>query len=97
MYDESVVISGTRPAGGFKQTIDVALFVDYTDDPTTDGMMDTDCEYIHLCCNPKDVAFLVKLQRGDTVERTAFNGIKYKIQEVKYDGLMGWTITARSI
>ena len=97
MYDESVVISGKRPDGAFRQTIEVALFVDFTDDPTTDEMMDTDCEYVHLCCNPKDVAFLLKLRRGDTIERTAFNGVRYQVQEVKRDATTGWTITARSI
>ena len=97
MYDESVVISGTRTDGNFKQTIEVALFVDYTSDPTGEDMLDTDCEYIHLCCRPEDVAFLLKLKRGDVIERTAYNGIKYAIQEVKRDYVMGWVITARSI
>ena len=97
MYDESVVISGKRPDKTFSQTIEVALFVDFTSDPTSDEMMDTDCQYIHLCCKDKDMAFLLKLQRGDMIERTAYNGIKYKIQEVKHDSLMGWVITARSI
>ena len=97
MYDESVVISGKRPDKTFSQTIEVALFVDFTDDATSDEMIDTDCQYIHLCCKDKDMAFLLKLQRGDMIERTAYNGIKYKIQEVKHDSLMGWVITARSI
>lgn len=97
MFDESVVLSGTRPTGNFKQTIKVALFVDYVPDSMSEDIMDTNIEYIHLCCNSKDVAFLVKLQRGDTIERTEYNGLKYKVQEVKHDGLMGWVITARSI
>lgn len=97
MYDESVVISGTRQDGNFKQTIEVALFVDYTDDPTNDDMIDTTIEYIHLCCRPEDVAFILKLRRGDLIERTTVNGRKYSVQEVKRDYVMGWTITARSI
>lgn len=41
MFDESVVISGTRPTGNFKQTIRVAFFVDFTGDPMSDETMDT--------------------------------------------------------
>lgn len=97
MFDESVVLSGTRPTGTFKQTIKVVVFADYMPDPASDDMLDTNVECIHICCQSKDVAFLVKLQRGDTIERTEYNGVKYKIQEVKHDGAMGWVITARSI
>lgn len=97
MYDESIVISGTRPTETFKQTIETSVFVDLTGDPTSDDMMDTSFEQIHVCCKVKDLAFLLKLQRGDMIERTAYNGIKYKIQEVKHDQVMGWVITARSI
>lgn len=97
MYDESVVISGKRPTGNFKQTIEVALFVDYTDDPTNEDMIDTNIEYIHMCVKVKDVAFATRLQRGDMIERTTVNGRKYSVQEVKRDCVMGWTITARSI
>lgn len=97
MYDESVVISGTRGSKAFKQTIEAAVFVDYTGGATTDDMMDTDREDIHICCKPEDVAFLLKLQRGDMVERTAYNGVKYKISEVKRDAVAGWCIDARNI
>jgi len=59
--------------------------------------MDTEREDIHLVCRGEDVAFLLKLRRGDTIERTAYNGVKYRIKEVKNDSVMGWVITARSV
>ena len=97
MFTESVVISGTRETGTFKQTIQAAVFVDITGDALTDDAMDTDMETINICCNVSDYAFVQKLLRGDTVERTEVNGVKYKIKSVKRDDVMGWVIQARSV
>lgn len=96
MFTESVVVSGKRGQNVFKQTIEAAVFVDMTGDALADDI-DTDREDINVVFNQKDWAFVQKLLRGDEVERTMLNGIKYKIQEVKHDGLMGWVVKARSI
>lgn len=40
---------------------------------------------------------MAKLQRGDLVERSEISNMKYKVQDVKRDALMGWCIDARSI
>ena len=97
MFTESIVISGTREDGTFKQTIQAAVFIDMTADAISDEAIDTDRENINICCNQKDYAFVQKLLRGDTIERPEINGVKYKIKSVKHDDVMGLVIQARSI
>lgn len=96
MFTESVVISGTRGQEGFRQTIEAAVFVDNTGDALAENI-DTDREDIDIVFDMKDWAFVQKLLRGDTVERTTLNGVRYRIQEVKRDFLMGWVVKARSV
>lgn len=96
MFTESVVISGTRGQDSFRQTIEAAVFVDNTGDALTDDAIDTDREDIDIVCRRKDYAFVQKLVRGDLVERTAYNGIRYAIKEIKNDAVMGLVISARS-
>lgn len=50
MYTESIVISGRRGSQQFKQTIEAAVFIDNTGDATSDDMMDTNMEFLHICC-----------------------------------------------
>lgn len=97
MFTESIVISGLRDDKQFRQTIEAAVFVDMTDDAISEEGIDSDRESINICCNQKDYAFIQKLLRGDLIERTMFNGVKYKIKNVKHDNTMGWVISARSI
>lgn len=97
MFTESIVVSGKRNDKSFRQTIDTTVFVDMTGDSLDDSTVDTDREDIDIVFNQDDWAFVQKLKRGDVVERTMFNGIKYKIQEVKHDNVMGWVVKARSI
>ena len=92
MFTESVVIIHKDE----KQTIEAAVFVDSTDDAAIDDALDTDIEQIRVVCKKKDWGYISKLRRGDTVERTAVNGVKYKVQEIKNDFLMGMCILARS-
>ena len=96
MFTESVIVSGKHGQNAFKQTIEAAVFVDMTGDALSENI-DTDMEDINIIFNQKDWAFVQKLVRGDQIERTMLNGIKYKIQEVKHDSLMGWVVKARSI
>lgn len=96
MFTESVVISGRRGDKAFRQTIEAAVFIDMTGDALTDDAIDTDREDIDIVCRRKDYAFVQKLVRGDLVERTAYNGIKYAIKEIKNDAVMGLVISARS-
>lgn len=96
MFTESVVISGTRGQDSFRQTIEAAVFVDNTGDALAENI-DTDREDIDIVFDMKDWAFVQKLLRGDTVERTTLNGVRYRIQEVKRDFLMGWVVKARSV
>ena len=67
MFTESIVLSGIRENGTFKQTIEAAVFTDMTGDAMTDEAIDTDREDINICCNKSDYAFVQKLLRGDTV------------------------------
>lgn len=97
MFTESMVISGKHGQNEFRQTIEAAVFVDMTGDAFEDNAVDTDREDINVVFNKKDWAFVQKLLRGDLIERTMVNGVKYKIQEVKHDSLMGWVVKARSI
>lgn len=97
MYDEPVVISGKRADRRFCQTIDAVVFASSTGDALADGMMDSDREDIYIVCRQQDYAFVQSLQRGDMVSRTAFNGLSYKVQDVRRDMLMGWLIAARSV
>lgn len=97
MFTESVVISGSRGEKQFKQTIEAAVFIDMTGDAISDSALDTDREDIGIICRLRDWAFVQKLLRGDLVERTAANGVRYKVKEVKYDSVMGWVISARSV
>lgn len=96
MFTESIVISGKRGNKTFRQTIEAAIFVDMTGDALTDDAIDTDREDINIVCRKKDYAFVQKLVRGDLIERTAYNGIKYAIKEIKNDSVMGLVINARS-
>ena len=68
-----------------------------TGDAILDEAVDTDMENINICCNQSDYAFIQKVRRGDTIERTEVNGVKYKIKSVKHDDVMGLVIQARSI
>ena len=97
MYEESVVIRGTRPDNkSFAQTISAAIFLSMMGDSISEDTMDTDREDIDIVCRERDWAFVQTLRRGDEVERTTYNGVKYSIQEVKRDQTMGWVISARS-
>ena len=91
-YDERVVISH----GGERQTLDVNIFTDATGDALTDAAMDTDREDILLVFQKKDWGYMSKLVRGDTIERTACNGLKYKVVDSRHDAIMGWVLHARS-
>lgn len=93
MFSESIVLTHLSK----KQTIEAAVFIDNTGDALNDDMIDTDREDIQIVCNKRDWSYISKLSRGDLVERTATNGVKYKVTEVKQDALMGWCIYARSI
>lgn len=97
MFTESIIVSGQRGQDTFRQTIETAIFVDMTGDALAESNVDTDREDINVVFNQKDYAFVQKLLRGDLIERTMMNGIKYKIQEVKHDSLMGWVVKARSV
>lgn len=92
-YDETVVITH----GGEKQTLQVNVFTDTTGDTITDAAMDTDREDIMLVFQRKDWAYMSNLVRGDTIERTAYNGLRYKVVQAKYDSIMGWVLHARSM
>lgn len=92
MYDESVVVKH----GGEKATLEVCVFTDNTGDAISDEGMDTTREDIKIVCKREDWPYMSRLVRGDSVERTAYNGLKYKVQEAKFDALMGWCIYARS-
>ena len=91
-YDESVVITH----GGNRQTIDVNIFTDETGDALTDSAMDTDREDILVVFKPTDWGYMSKLVRGDTIERTAHNGVRYKVVDSRHDAIMGWVLHARS-
>lgn len=93
MFDESIVITH----GGEKATIEVVVFTDNTGDSLVEETMDTTREDIKIVCKRKDWPYMSRLVRGDTIERTTCNGVKYKVQEAKFDALMGWCIYARSI
>jgi len=97
MFTESIVISCKRSNKTIKQTIEAAVFVDMTGDAISDNTLDTDREDIDIVCRKEDWAFVQKLLRGDSIERTEVNGVKYSVKEVKHDSIMGWVITARSI
>lgn len=97
MFTESIVISCKRSNKTIKQTIEAAVFVDMTGDAISDNTLDTDREDIGIVCRKEDWAFVQKLLRGDSIERTEVNGVKYSVKEVKHDSIMGWVITARSI
>lgn len=93
MFTESVVIVHKNE----KQTIEAAVFIDNTADSVIDEALDTDIEEIRVVCEKRDWGYVSKLLRGDEVQRTDVNGVRYKISEVKFDTLMGWCIYARSI
>lgn len=93
MFTESVVIAHE----GKKQTIEAAVFIDNTADAIVDEALDTDIEEIRIVCKKKDWGYVSKLARGDEVQRSEVNGVRYKISEVKADALMGWCIYARSV
>ena len=97
MFDESVIVRGQRNNKEFSQTIKAFVSSDTTADAYTENAMDTDAEHIDVVFSRKDWAFVQKLLRGDEIERTCVNGLKYRIQEVKNDAIMGWVIKARSI
>lgn len=91
-YSEAVVVTHK----GERQTLEVNIFTDATADPLDDSAMDTDREDILLVFNRKDWGYVSKLGRGDTVERTANNGVAYKVSSARHDAVMGWVVRARS-
>lgn len=93
MYDESIVVKH----GGEKATVNVCVFTDNTGEALTDDAIDTTREDIKVVCKLEDWPYMSKLIRGDTIERTAYNGMKYKVSESVFDALMGWCIIARSV
>lgn len=93
MYDESIVVKHSNETA----TVEVCIFTDNTGDSLADETMDTTREDIKIACKREDWPYMSRLVRGDTIERTAYNGLKYKVQEAKFDALMGWCIYARSI
>lgn len=93
MYEESVVIRH----GTDEQTINCIVYSDMTGEPVTDAAIDTEREDINISCRKHDWTFIQSLKRGDKVIRTATNGKTYTVQSVKYDSIMGWVITARSL
>ena len=93
MFTESIVLTHKNE----KQSIEAAVFIDNTADSIVDEALDTDFEEIKVVCKRKDWGYVSKLVRGDLVERTEVNGVKYKVQEIKNDSLMGICILARSI
>lgn len=91
-YDERVVITH----GGMRTTLDVCIFTDMTGDALDDNAMDTDRQDILVVFKVVDWPYMSNLVRGDMIERTEANGVKYRIQETKYDAVMGWVVRARS-
>lgn len=92
-YDEHVVITH----GGERQTVPVCVFTDMTGDPLSDADMDTDREDLYLVFPERFWSYVSKLVRGDSVERTAENGVAYRVQEPRHDALMGWCLRVRSV
>lgn len=75
----------------------MSVFLDNTADALLDDTMDTDREDIYIVGRKRDWGYVSKLTRGDTIQRTTVNGVRYAVSEVKHDGLLGWCIHARSV
>lgn len=93
MFDESIVVKH----GDNKATVVVSVFTDNIGDSLSEDTLDTTREDIKIVCKRKDWPYMSRLLRGDVIERTSYNGVKYKVLEAKFDALMGWCIYARSI
>ena len=93
MFTETVMVSFTRNNVENKQSIKVNIFLDNTEMPIDDNVMDSNIEQILLIIKQKDWAFCKTLARGDTITRN--NGKQYGVMSVNDDELMGLVITAR--
>lgn len=93
MFDETVMVSFTRNNVENKQSIKVNIFLDNTEMPIDDNVMDSNIEQLLLIIKQKDWAFCKTLARGDTITRN--NGKQYGVMSVNDDELMGLVITAR--
>ena len=97
MFNESVIINGTRSDGSFQQTIRCCVFSDATGDPLAEDSLDTDAETITLVLQKRDWAFAETLRRNDTILRSDATGQRYKIQSARRDAVQGFVIRARSV
>lgn len=91
MFSEHVVIT---LKDGTKQTLSACVFDDSTDDPISDGSMDTTRERIQLLFKTSELAFLKAIKRGDVIERQGV-GRKYTIYDSRADETFSWVIRAR--
>lgn len=94
MFDESVSF---ETKDGRRTTLRASVFTDGTADPLADDALDTTREDVTLVFARRDWPFVQKLVRGDTLERTDFNGLTYKVSEALLDNCLGWYVKARSI
>jgi len=97
MFCEDVIIN---TSDGKRTTLQAAVFVDGTlDEPVSSSeFMDTDIEGVNILFRKVDWPFVRdKIKRGDTIERKDFNGVRYKVYDVKNDNCLGWCVRARSV
>jgi hypothetical protein len=93
MFTEAITVMINRNGNTHKQTIKANVFLDNTELPLDENIMDSNLEQILIICKPKDWAFCKTLQRGDDIIRN--DGRKYNVMSVNNDELMGYVITAR--
>ena len=97
MYDEPILIRHTEGGKPVEQTLMCIVFSDMTGEPISGEAMDTDREDITISFRKRDWGFIQGLKRGDKVARATTTGKTYAVKEAKYDAVMGWVLTARSV
>lgn len=97
MYEEPLLVRHTDGGKTVDQTLMCIVFSDATGEAISAEAMDTEREDITISFRARDWAFVQSLKRGDKVARPTTNGKTYAVQEVKYDAVMGWVISARGV
>lgn len=97
MFTECVQLRAKSGSRKLEQSVRAAVFNDATAEEFSDSSLATECEYISVVADSKDVQVVKGLKVGDEIIRYETNQKTYLVQSCVYDAGMGYVIRARSI
>lgn len=96
LYNEMVKVHASRGAQTLSQTLTVCVMACGTDEPYSEGAVDTQREALAFIFCEGDWRYVSELRRGDTITR--YNPERtYRVEAVKRDDALGVVVEARSV